>query len=57
MNDMTETEHWYAYGDENGDGPWNDDCPFDGEIERWHTDEHGELYSTMIGYQLGICQN
>jgi hypothetical protein len=24
MNDMNDTERWYAYGNENGDGPWND---------------------------------
>ncbi len=25
MSDMNEIERWYAYGDENGDGPWNED--------------------------------
>jgi Helix-turn-helix domain len=41
MNDMTQTERWYAYGDENGDGPWNDDYPPDDEIESG--DEDGEM--------------
>lgn len=25
MGDMTDDEKWFAYGDENGDGSWNDD--------------------------------
>ena len=25
MSDMNDTKCWYAYGNENGDGPWNDD--------------------------------
>lgn len=31
MSDMNEIERWYAYGDENGDGPWNDDIDPDYE--------------------------
>lgn len=29
MSDMSETERWYAYGNENGDGPWNEDSDDD----------------------------
>ncbi len=25
MSDMNDMERWHAYGNENGDGPWNDD--------------------------------
>ena len=25
MSDMSDMERWFAYGDENGDGPWNDE--------------------------------
>lgn len=32
MSDMNETERWYAYGDENGNGPWNDDIDPDYEV-------------------------
>lgn len=32
MGDMNDTERWYAYGDENGNGPWNDDIDEDDEI-------------------------
>lgn len=33
MSDMNEIERWYAYGDENGDGPWNDDIDEDEDDE------------------------
>ena len=32
MNDMNNIERWYAYGDENGNGPWNDDVDPDYEV-------------------------
>ncbi len=32
MSDMSDTERWFAYGDENGDGPWNDDVDPDYEV-------------------------
>jgi hypothetical protein len=32
MGDMNDTERWYAYGNENGDGPWNDDIDEDDEV-------------------------
>ena len=32
MGDLNDTERWYAYGDENGNGPWNDDIDEDDEI-------------------------
>jgi len=33
MSDMNEIERWYAYGDENGDGPWNDASDPDYEVD------------------------
>ncbi|GHO72598.1 hypothetical protein KSD_03690 [Ktedonobacter sp. SOSP1-85] len=32
MSDMSPTEHWYAYGDENGNGPWNEDVEPEYEV-------------------------
>jgi hypothetical protein len=32
MSDMNDTECWYAYGNENGDGPWNNDVDPDYEV-------------------------
>ena len=32
MSDMNNVERWYAHGDENGNGPWNDDGDPDYEI-------------------------
>src|SRR5260370_20527736 len=32
MSDMNAMERWYAYGNENGDGPWNDDIDPDYEV-------------------------
>ena len=32
MSDMNDMERSYAYGDENGDGPWNDDLDLDYEV-------------------------
>lgn len=32
MSDMSDMERWFAYGDENGDGPWNDDVDPDYEV-------------------------
>jgi hypothetical protein len=32
MSDMNAMEHWYTYGNENGDGPWNDDIDPDYEV-------------------------
>jgi 5-methylcytosine-specific restriction endonuclease McrA len=33
MEGMSEEERWYAYGNENGDGPWNDDKDEDEDDE------------------------
>jgi 5-methylcytosine-specific restriction endonuclease McrA len=33
MEEMSEEERWYAYGDENGNGPWNDDKDEDEDDE------------------------
>ncbi len=33
MEEMSEEERWYAYGNENGDGPWNDDKDEDEDDE------------------------
>ncbi len=32
MSDMNAMERWYAYGNENGDDPWNDDIDPDYEV-------------------------
>ncbi len=34
MSEMSEIERWYAYGDENGNGPWNDDIDEDEDDKR-----------------------
>jgi 5-methylcytosine-specific restriction endonuclease McrA len=32
MSDMNDIKRWFVYGDENGDGPWNDDVDPDYEV-------------------------
>ncbi len=43
MNDMSEMERWYAYGDENGNGPWDE----------WGDDDDKDEDDKIVG----ICQN
>src|SRR5260370_237185 len=43
MNDMSEMERWYAYGDENGNGPWDE----------WGDDDDKDENDKLVC----ICQN